>query len=185
MMLHRPRAAGLAIAVFAAGLAAAQPAAAGGAGSFRVSFDPPLAHDVAQANPDSPKSAVTVTVQAVGPNGRPVRDAVIDLTMTARAESARPVGRPPHRGAPLLHTRFGAPDGRYTSAMSSRYADIPADLRAGPAPGSHARFAAFGSTRAFRLQERSGELLKLILVGAGLCLFGALSAVVWPDPIIS
>jgi len=52
------------------------------------------------------------------------------------------------------------------------------DLRAGPAPGSHARFARIRSTRAFRLQERSGELLKLILVGAGLCLFGALSAVV-------
>jgi hypothetical protein len=164
--------------VVAAGLAAAQPAAAGGAGSFRVSFDPPLAHDVAQANPDSPKSAVTVTVQAVGPNRRPVRDAVIDLTMTAPKPS--PLARsdvPRIEGRRLLHTRFGAPEGRY----SFRYVfpirgTYRLDLRAGPAPGSHARFAAFGSSRTFRLQERSGELLKLILVGSGLCLFGALSA---------
>jgi hypothetical protein len=179
MTRHRLRTAVIAVAAVGTAALAAQPAAAGG-GSFRVSFDPPLTRDVAQSNPDSPKTTVRVNVQALRPNGRPVRDAVIDLTLTAPKPS--PLLRtdvPRIEGRQLIHTRFAAPDGRYTFSyvfpIRGRYR---LDLRAAPVPGSRAAFAPFSAAQPFTLKERSGELTKLILVAAGLLLFGALSAAV-------
>ena len=171
-----------AVAVFAALVVAvaAAPANADEGGSFAVRFDPPLSQDAAQGNPDSPGTPVTVTVQARGPDGAPLRDAVIDLRMTAPRPSALAGSDVPRvEGRQLLHTRFGAPSGEY----SFRYVfpirgDYQLALRALPASGARPGFTPFSSTQAFHIEERSGELLKLIAVGVGLALFGALSTIV-------
>lgn len=161
--------------------------AAGGAdagGRFHVTYDPPAGDLVAQGNPDSSKSLTQISVQALGPDGRPLRDAVITTTLTAPDPSAI-VGSdvPRIEGRRLLHTSFGAPDGRY----SFRYL-LPIrgayrlDLRAAPAPGAKAAFAPFAQTRTFTVGERSGELPKLVLALIAMFAFGAISAAIIARP---
>ncbi|MEA2359931.1 MAG: hypothetical protein QOI62_3191 [Solirubrobacteraceae bacterium] len=176
------RARGLWMATLAGALLALALAAPGQAlaGSFRVTFDPPASKYAPQGNPDSPKTAQAITVTALGPDGRPLRDALIDVALTAPRHSALTGSDVPRvEGRRLLSVRLGAPDGRatfrYVMPIRGTYG---LSLRATPAPGSRASFAAFGSQRSFTLSERSGELLKLVLFAAGLLAFGAISAFV-------
>jgi hypothetical protein len=169
-------------ATFAGALLAVALAAPGQAlaGSFRVTLDPPASDYAPQGNPDSPKTAQAITVIALGPDGRPVRDALIDVALTAPRHSALSGSDVPRvEGRRLLSVRLGAPDGRatfrYVMPIRGTYA---LSLRAAPAPGSRASFAAFEAQRSFVLSERSGELLKLVLFAAGLLAFGAVSAFV-------
>lgn len=166
-----------------AGAAAAGPtviaAPAGAGGSFRITTDPPLSGYSAQGNPDSPKTPLKVTVEALGPGGRPLRDAVIDLTMTApKFGSLIGSDVPRAEGLKLLHMRAAPPDGRFTFTyvmpIRGRYR---LDLRATPVAGG-ASFTPLAARSAIVVPERSGELLNLIAVLIGLLVFGLLSAIV-------
>lgn len=183
---RRWRLAALAVIVVAGALSfpSAGPAAADAGGRFHVTYDPPLGDVLAQGNPDSAKSLTQISVQALGPDGRPLRDVVIATTLTAPDPSAV-VGSdvPRIEGRRLLHTSFGAPDGRY----AFRYllpirGTYRLDLRAAPAPGAEAAFTPFAQTRTFAVGERSGELRKLVLALIAMFAFGAISAAIIARP---
>ncbi len=162
----------LALAPAASQATAAEP-------SFRVTYDPPLGQLEPQGNPDSPKTLTTITVEAVGADGRPLRGAEVDLTLTAPSPSLLLRSDVPRiEGRTLLHTTFAAPDGRY----SFRYllpirGKYRLDLAA-----SGAGFQPFSSTQTFSVAERGGELATLLVVLAVLFAFGLLSAVLLLRP---
>jgi hypothetical protein len=163
-------------------IALALGAAPAGAAAFRVSLDPREA--TAQGNPDSPKTATRITVEALGDDGRPVRNAIIELRMTAPEPPALVRSDVPRiEGRELLRTRFGAPDGRfsfsYVLPMRGRY---ELDLRAEPTAGGTPSFAPFAQQRTFSVDERSGELVRFVLVLAGMFAFGLVSAIVLARP---
>ncbi|HUR85477.1 MAG TPA: hypothetical protein VMY78_09040 [Solirubrobacteraceae bacterium] len=166
-----------------AALLGASPAAAGG-GSFRVTYEPPLSEVEAQANPDSPKTPTTITVQALGADRRPVRDARIQVTLTAPDPPAIAGSDVPRiEGRELVHTSFGAPDGRqsFATVLPIRGA-YRLDLRASPLHGATAAFAPFRQATSFHVNERRGELRNLILALLGLGMFSAISAAVMARP---
>lgn len=161
-----------------------QPTAAAAEGEFRVTFDPPVDQLVAQGNPDSPKTPTTVTITALGPEGRPLRDAVIEARLTA-PDPGLPAGSdvPRVEGRELLFSRFGAPDGRYRfSYLLPIRGDYSLDLRALPAAGSAAPFAPFSATQTFAVGERPAELRLFVALLAALFLFGLISAVLLARP---
>jgi hypothetical protein len=158
-------------------LIAVVPAAAQ-AESFRVSYSPPLSEASAQGNPDSPKTPQRITVTALGDDGRPLHDARIDATVTAPVHGALTGSDVPRaEGRRLVHVELGAPRGQaafqYVMPIRGSY-DLA--LRATPTAG--ATFEPFAERRSFTIEERSGELLKFVLVGLGMLLFGAASAFV-------
>jgi hypothetical protein len=163
-------------------LVGASPAAADG--SFRITYDPPLGEIEAQGNPDSPKTPTTITVQALGADGRPVRDARIEASLTA-PDPPTVVGSdvPRAEGLVLVRTSFGAPDGRqsFSSVLPIR-GEYRLDLRATPAPGGPAAFEPFAQATSFDVGERPGELRNLILAVLVLALLGAISAAVMARP---
>jgi hypothetical protein len=179
------RPAGLLLALLLAflALAPAAPHAAAAEPSFQVTYDPPLGQLEPQGNPDSPKTLTTITVKAVGADGRPLRGATVDVTLTAPSPS--PLLRsdvPRIEGRTLLHTTFAAPDGRY----SFRYllpirGEYRLDLAASPAV-PEAGFEPFSRTQTFAVAERGGELATLLVVLAVLFGFGLLSAVLLLRP---
>lgn len=153
-------------------------------GTFKVSYDPPLGQIQAQGNPDSPKTPTTISVQAVGPDGRAVRDARIQATLIA-PDPPTVIGSdvPRAEGRTLVRTSFGAPDGRQSFAtvlpIRGKYR---LDLRASPARGGAAAFTPFSQATSFNVHERPGELRDLVLVLLALTLFGAISAAVMARP---
>jgi hypothetical protein len=179
------RPAGLLLALLLAflALAPAAPHAAAAEPSFQVTYDPPLGQLEPQGNPDSPKTLTTITVKAVGADGRPLRGATVDVKLTAPSPS--PLLRsdvPRIEGRTLLHTTFAAPDGRY----SFRYllpirGEYRLDLAASPAV-PEAGFEPFSRTQTFAVAERGGELATLLVVLAVLFGFGLLSAVLLLRP---
>jgi hypothetical protein len=179
---QRRAAAGVAVLLLAL-LVGTSPAAAA-EGSFRVTYDPPLGEVEAQGNPNSPKTPTTISVQALGADGRPVRDARIEATVTAPDPPAI-VGTdvPRAEGLALLRTSFGAPDGRqaFSTVLPIR-GEYRLALRASPAPGGSASFAPFSQTTSFDVRERPGELRNLVLALLALALFGAISAALVARP---
>jgi hypothetical protein len=170
------------LALLAFGLAASSALASGG--SFRVTYDPPLAQVEAQSNPDSPKTPTTISVQALGAGGRPVRDARIEATVTAPDPPAIAGSDVPRiEGRRLVRTAFGAPDGRQSFStvlpIRGRYR---LDLRASPVAKGSASFAPFSQATTFGVNERAGELRTLILAMLGLGVFGAISAAIMARP---
>ncbi len=173
----------LAAVLLALGLRSPAAAAAAG-GELRVALDPPAGQLVAQGNPDSPKTPTTVTITALGADGRPLRDAVIEARLTAPDPGAIAGSDVPRiEGRQLLFTRFGAPEGRYRfSYLLPIRGEYTLDLRALPAPGSAASFAPFASTQTFAVGDRSTELRAFAGLLAALFLFGLISAVVLARP---
>lgn len=172
------------VAAVAAALAVLAVCAPGGAaaadGSFRVAFDPPLSGYEAQGNPDSPHTPLAIEVTAVGSDGRPLRDAVIDMTLTAPDPSALAGSDVPRiEGRRLVHLRLGAPEGRagFEAVMPIR-GTYDLDLAARPAPGSEGAFQPFGERRGVEVDERSGELARFIVLLVALFAFGLVAAVV-------
>lgn len=170
----------LAVALWCLGVTASAPAAASQAGSFRLEIDPPPAEITATGNPDSAKHLTEVTVVALGPDGDPLEDAVIDVALTAPTFNSLVRSDIPRiEGRPLLHTRFLAPEGAYTF----KYAwpirgDYRLELRAEPAPGSDASFTPFADVRSLPVGERSGEAIRFVIYLMILFAFGAVSAFV-------
>lgn len=182
--LRRAAAALTGIAILILTLVLVSTASAAADGSFRITYDPPLAEVHAQGNPDSPKTLTTITVQALGADGRPVRDAQIEATLTA-PDPPTIVGSdvPRAEGLPLVRTSFGAPDGQQSfSTVLPIRGEYRLDLRASPTPGGSASFAPFSQAASFDVNERAGEARNLILALLALGLFGALSAVVMARP---
>lgn len=170
----------LAVSLLGLGVTAPAPAAAGQAGSFRLEIDPPPGGITATGNPDSAKRLTEVTVVALGPDGDPLEDAVIDVALTAPTfNSLERSDIPRIEGRPLLHTRFLAPQGAYTF----KYAwpirgDYRVELRAEPAPGSDASFTPFADARSLPVGERSGEAARFVIYLVILFAFGAVSSFV-------
>lgn len=186
---HRGRrpaaAAALAVLVAALALLALHTAPARAAdGEFRVTYSPPLDELVAQGNPDSPKTPTTITIQALGADGQPLRDAVVEARLTAPdPPPASGSDVPRIEGRELLVSHFGAPEGRYafTYLLPIR-GDYTLDLRARRAPGTGATFAPFGATETFPVGDRAVELQLFVLLLACLFLFGLISAILLARP---
>lgn len=179
--MHRRLAAGAALLTLAL-LLDASTAAAGG--TFKVSLDPPPGQIQAQGNPDSTKTPTTISVQALGPDGRAVRDARIEATLVA-PDPPTVIGSdvPRAEGRTLVRTSFGAPDGRQSfSTVLPIRGEYRLDLRASPASGGSAAFTPFSQVTSFNVHERPGELRDLVLVLLALTLFGAISAAVMARP---
>lgn len=179
--LHRRVAAGAVLLTLALLLDASTAAADG---TFKVSYDPPLGQIQAQGNPDSPKTPTTIAVQALGPDGRALRDARIEATLIA-PDPPTVIGSdvPRAEGRTLVRTSFGAPDGRqsFATVLPIR-GEYRLDLRASPVRGGSAAFTPFSQATSFNVHERPGELRDLVLVLLALTLFGAISAAVMARP---
>ena len=139
-----------------------------GGGTITLTTKP----EAAEIVPDEMESPTKFIIEARGPGGSPLRNALIDLEITAPASGPlASTDIPAIEGTTLFRNRFGTVDGRlefdYVVPIRGAY---KVRVQALPAPG--ATFQPISREFDLQVNERSSEIVNFWAMVAGLFVIG-------------